>query len=126
MVYSKKLSGAENRKRSHAKSEAQAKIISKTAKLQTYFRCPDRQPNQIENEVNNTSKNDHSCTVKEDNLSNPGDLILSNNNSTETSKTQLSTESKEIIIHQHHVCPCTKITIFLKNVSFPKMTLPIG
>jgi len=45
MVYSKKLSGAENRKRSHAKSEAQAKIISKTAKLQTYFRCPDRQPN---------------------------------------------------------------------------------
>jgi len=46
MVYSKKLSGAENRKRSHAKSEAQAKIISKTAKLQTYFRCPDRQPNQ--------------------------------------------------------------------------------
>ncbi|XP_029348364.1 uncharacterized protein LOC100568629 [Acyrthosiphon pisum] len=96
MVYSKKLSGAENRKRSHAKSEAQAKIISKTAKLQTYFRCPDRQPNQIENELNNTSKNDHSCTVKEDNLSNPDDLILSNNSSTETSKTQLSTESKEI------------------------------
>jgi len=46
MVYSKKLSGAENRKRSNAKSKAQAKIISKTAKFQTYFRCPDKQPNQ--------------------------------------------------------------------------------
>jgi len=50
----------------------------------------------VENEVNNTSKIDHSFTVKEDNLSNPDDLILSNNSSTETSKTQLSTESKEI------------------------------
>ena len=35
----------------------------------------------VENEVNNTSKIDHSCTVKEDNLSNPDDLILSNNSS---------------------------------------------
>lgn len=50
----------------------------------------------VENEVNNTSKNDHSFTVKDDNLSNPDDLILLNNSSTETSKTQLSTESEEI------------------------------
>lgn len=48
MVYSKKLSGVENRKRSHAKSEAQAKIISKTAKLQTYFSGTDRQPNKTQ------------------------------------------------------------------------------
>jgi len=50
----------------------------------------------VENEVNNTSKNDHSSTVIEDNLPNPDDLFLSKNSSTETSKTQLSTESKEI------------------------------
>ena len=46
MVYRRKLSGAENRKRSEAKNKAQAKIISKTAKLQTYFSSTDKQPNK--------------------------------------------------------------------------------
>lgn len=44
MASRKKLSGFENRKRLLAKNEAQAKILSKTAKLQTYFSFSDEQP----------------------------------------------------------------------------------
>nr|XP_047132496.1 uncharacterized protein LOC124811214 [Hydra vulgaris] len=42
------------------------------------------------------NQNDHRFTVNKDNLTNPENLILLNNSSTETSKTLLSTESEEI------------------------------
>ncbi|XP_065642178.1 zinc finger MYM-type protein 1-like [Hydra vulgaris] len=42
------------------------------------------------------NQNDHRFTVNKDNLTNPDNLILLNNSSTETSKTLLSTESEEI------------------------------
>ncbi|XP_065651294.1 zinc finger MYM-type protein 5-like [Hydra vulgaris] len=116
-VYTKKLSGAENRKRSHAKNEAQAKILLKTAKLETYFSFTDKEPHisPIENVVNNTSnQNGYSFIVNENNLSNPDDLILilSSKSSTETSKTLLTTESEELndtpclSMHEHNKPEC--------------------
>ncbi|XP_047132222.1 zinc finger MYM-type protein 1-like [Hydra vulgaris] len=42
------------------------------------------------------NQNDHRFTVNKDNLTNPDNLILLNNSSTETSRTLLSTESEEI------------------------------
>nr|XP_047122532.1 uncharacterized protein LOC124806007 [Hydra vulgaris] len=116
MIHSKKLSGAENRKRTHAKNEAQAKILLKTAKLETYFSFTDKQlhTSPVEN-VNNTSdENDHSFIVNENNLSNPDDLILilSSKSCTETSKTLLTPESKELnetpclSMHEHNKPEC--------------------
>ncbi|XP_065680610.1 zinc finger MYM-type protein 1-like [Hydra vulgaris] len=116
MIHSKKLSGAENRKRTHAKNEAQAKILLKTAKLETYFSFTDKQlhTSPVEN-VNNTSdENDHSFIVNENNLSNPDDLILilSSKSCIETSKTLLTPESKELnetpclSMHEHNKPEC--------------------
>ncbi|XP_065662898.1 uncharacterized protein LOC136085513 [Hydra vulgaris] len=93
MIYSTKLSGAENRKRSHANNDAQAEILLKTAKLETYFNFTDKQPRTSPSE----NQNGYIFTVNKDNLSNPDNLILVTKSSTETSKTLLSTELEEII-----------------------------